>query len=216
MIGVSFKRVVLSEFDPTSLYPYVSIEIIDDASGELQELADIFAGVLISAICNGELKQIDDSDEISKVIFFRTQHNETYWGLGPEEHSEESINPKPYRFNFDFARFRESDIIAVCEKYSLYNDFFYPEQKNNPFDVFNKDGDYYAPELAALVDAWRYVADQASKNLLGDKTPRQALLNQLPDSWIKYKRDNDNEILTTSARDAMATIANYDKKRGPK
>jgi len=155
MIGVSYKRVVILEEvklpdeEPNILPPYISIEIIDDASGELQELADLFAGTLISAIEKGELKQINDSDDESKVIFFRAQHNPFYFNSSYEGVEDEFINPKPYRFDFKRARFKASDIIAVCEKYSLYNDFFYPEQKPEPKTNTPADP---APEAAAQTD----------------------------------------------------------------
>lgn len=92
----------------------------------------------------------------------------------------------------------------VAEK-NEFPKFYFPDIKNNQYDIHDIHGDFYSAKLSAAVAAREAVAKD--KSLIGKKSVKQAIKN-----WII--ENNSLYDLSEEGIDQASIVANWDTSGG--
>jgi len=100
---------------------------------------------------------------------------------------------------------------------AYFNPVFEDTEKDKYWDILDPSGNYFAPKLAALMDAWREATNPQSEYFFKKhETPKKAMeacLKKHAENW--YFAGKGKSSMESSA-EHLARIANWNDKPGPK
>lgn len=103
------------------------------------------------------------------------------------------------------------DIKQWLSSRNLYPLFFFPDGNNSP-TYLDSGAKYYAPKLAAALNAWEAVTKDEAQ--LKSQSPKKALKKWLREHAVEYGLNKEDGTLNESAIEEIAKIANWQPAGG--
>lgn len=122
----------------------------------------------------------------------------------PWEFPDEPWNIKHHEFDELETRIDVSDLKEWLKKKKIKSKFFLPEIENSEAYA-DPDSEFYAPKLAAAVEAWSAIVQDQSLRI--GKSPKQAIEKWLQENKERYELSNE-------AIEQISTVANWNQKGG--
>lgn len=132
------------------------------------------------------------------IPFYETDINGNFCG-----DIQDSINVKESRVDVESLR-------AWLRSRGIQSGFFFPTASDAP-DYLNSNHPRYAPKLAAAVQAWLAVGDDAGKN---GKSVKSSLEKWLREHAANYKLSDDEGKPNETGINECAKVANWQDKGG--
>jgi hypothetical protein len=143
----------------------------------------------------GALKDAINSKKLKARIELDTSTILYYSEGGP---SDEALKQEKYK-DWKSSTIKVDDLKSWLLSKDMTPAFFFPD---NRFDILSTSSSFYAPKLAAAINAWRAIVKNPA--LLKNKSPKQALTQ-----WLKENTDLRNQAI-----DEIAKVANWKPEGG--
>ena len=108
--------------------------------------------------------------------------------------------------SFDNTNIDVESLKDFLRQRSFLQGFFLPEG-NVSEEYLNSDNAYYAPKLAAAVNAWKTITENSK--LLNGKTPKQAMQKWLRENAGRYGLTKDDGSPNETGIEEICKVANW-------